>query len=70
MGMPKALWLTKSGNKPIVNIAPSERSLNSLRQEGEISCSECALASPVVGFQKNVENQPRNFMSRVSSGKL
>ena len=43
--VPKAFHIAKSGNKPIVDIGPSQRSLNGLQQENEISCSESALKS-------------------------
>ena len=43
MRMRKASHVAESSNKPIVNIRPSEASLNSLHDEDEISCSKFAL---------------------------
>jgi len=40
MGMREAFHVAISGDKPIVDIAPSQRSLNGLQQKDEISCSE------------------------------
>lgn len=40
MGMCEALDVAESSNKPIVDIGPSERSLNGLHRKYEISCSE------------------------------
>ncbi len=45
MGIPEALHVAKSSNKPIVDIGPSQRSLNGLQYEDEISCSEYTLTS-------------------------
>jgi len=46
MGMRReAFHVAKSGNKPIVDIGPSQRSLNRLQHEDEISCSKFALTS-------------------------
>ena len=45
MRVRKAFHVAKSSNKPIVDIGPSERSLNSLQDEDEISCSEFTLTS-------------------------
>ena len=45
MGMRKSFHVAESSNKPIVNIRPSESSLNSLHHEDEISCSNFALTS-------------------------
>ena len=43
--MREALYISKSINKPIVDIGPSERSLNGLQHENEVSCSKCTLTS-------------------------
>ena len=43
MGMREAFHIPKSGNKPIIDVGPSECGLNSLQQEHEISCTNLAL---------------------------
>ena len=43
MGMREAFHIPKSGNKPIIDVESGERSLNSLEQEDEISCTNFAL---------------------------
>ncbi len=45
MGMREALYIAKSINKPIVDVGPSQRSLNGLQHEDEISCSKVRLTS-------------------------
>jgi hypothetical protein len=45
MGVREAFYVAKSSNKPIVEIGPSERSLNGLQGENKISCSEFTLIS-------------------------
>jgi hypothetical protein len=47
MGMPEALHVPKSGNKPIVDIGPSERSLSGLQHEDEISYSRYTLTQGI-----------------------
>jgi hypothetical protein len=44
MGMQEVVHVAKSSNKPIVEIKPREYNLNSLQQEGEISCVRFALS--------------------------
>ena len=43
MGMREAFHIPKPGNKPIIDVGPSECSLNSLQQEHEISCKSFGL---------------------------
>lgn len=43
--IPEAFHIAKSGNKPIVDIGPTQRSLNGFQKEDEISCSRFALRS-------------------------
>ncbi len=45
MGIPEALHVAKSSNKPIIDISPSQRSLNGLQHENEVSCSKYTLTS-------------------------
>ena len=43
MGMREALYIAKSIDKPIVDIDPSQRGLNSFHDEDEIYCLVSAL---------------------------
>ena len=43
MRMREAIHIAKSSNKPIVDVGPSEYSLNSFQQEDEIGCTNLAL---------------------------
>src|SRR5258708_4232161 len=45
MGIPELLHIAKSSNEPIVDISSSQRSLNGLQHEDDISCTESNLAS-------------------------
>ena len=40
MGISEAFHISESSNKPIVDISSSQRSLNGLQHEDEISCSD------------------------------
>ena len=49
MGVLEALHIAESGNKPIVHVGPSQRRLDCLQCEDEISCSRFALTSQTFG---------------------
>jgi hypothetical protein len=70
MGFPEAVHIAKSCNKPIVDIGSSQRGLNGLQQEDKISCSKFKVCPDVRKLPSSVGDKPRNFMDRLSCGKL
>ncbi len=44
MGIREVLYISKSGNKIIVGIGPTQHGLNGLQEDDETSCPELAIS--------------------------